>query len=89
MSTRMPQLPADGEAGADYRYVLYRREEVMNVRELIKKLKKFDSNLSVACGDNEMGEYEISEVKLDRVTFGNTQYFNVDVEVQDDIVMLS
>lgn len=61
----------------------------MNVKELIKRLKKFDSNLPVACGDNEMGEYEISEVKLDRVTFGNTQYFNIDVEVQDDIVLLS
>ncbi len=60
----------------------------MTVKELIKKLKKFNGMLPVASADNEMGEYEISEVKLERVTSGNTKYFNIDVKAQDDIVML-
>jgi len=60
----------------------------MNVRELIKRLKKFDAHLPVAGVDNEMGEYEISEVGLDKVSFDTAQYFSIDVEVHDDIVIL-
>ena len=61
----------------------------MIVKELIKRLKKFKPNLPMAAIDNEMGEYEISEVKLGKVSSSNVQYFNIDTKVQDDIVELS
>ena len=61
----------------------------MTVKELIKRLKKFKSDLPVSCVDNEMGECEISEVKLGKVSSGSVQYFSIDTKAQDDIVELS
>ena len=60
----------------------------MNVKELIKELKKFDGNLPVACGDGEYGEYEIDGAMLDKVSQGNLIYFRMGMLPEDNIVMI-
>ena len=60
----------------------------MNVRELIKRLKKFDGNLPVAVEDCEAGEYGVDGVRLDNVSQDNLKYFTPDMKAGGNIVII-